>query len=103
MIDNLAQKVKQRCANARSIHEIIITEKFSDLYGSSTDSEKKRIESIILANSAEELKAWVRTHPAAALETLSYGRLRERAKRLQIQNYSRMMKGELIEAIRSKQ
>ena len=98
-LEELCLKVHRKILNARSVLQIIGSDKFKELWSSTSDSEKKRVEHIILGNNKDELSIWVRHHPAMELGELPIMRLRERAKRLRIKNYCRMMKYELVREI----
>jgi hypothetical protein len=98
-LEELCLKVHRKILNARSILQIIGSDKFKELWEDTPESERKRVEHIILSNGKDELGIWVKFHPKMELGELSIIRLRERARRLRIKNYCRMAKHELIREI----
>lgn len=98
-LEELFLRVHRKMNQARSILQMITTDKFKTLWEGSSELEKKRMVSIVLGNNKDEVDLWIKHHPSMEVGELSIRRLRERGKRLRIKNYCRLMKYELVREI----
>lgn len=62
-----------------------------------------KLEALVRSENKEELKEWIKNHPSLDLGEMTINRLKVMAKELQVYNYSRKSRLELIRAIKERQ
>ena len=87
----------------RAILNKVDSAQFETLWNQSTEEQREEVVKIISDGARNKLKEWMETHPALKAEDWGYNRLRTRARRLGVKNYSRLTREELIREIMEKE
>lgn len=87
----------------RAMHSKVDSPQFENLWKQSTVDQRKEAVEVIQSGDREKLKDWMETHPALKAEEWGYNRLRDRAAKLGVKNYSRITREELIREIMEKE
>lgn len=72
---------------------------FERVWGDSTQGQQIEVVRYIVQRNVAAVRSWVQNHPTIDLGEMNIRRLRERARRAGVRNYSRKDKSELIIAI----
>lgn len=83
----------------RGIRSLVDSEEFEFLWNKSTKEQKDALKKSIKNGDRESVKRWIDFHPTRKAEHWSYKRLRDRARKLGVYNYSRKTRGQLIREI----
>ncbi len=84
----------------RSIETAINHPRFDSLWDDSSDSERKQFLEYLDVPNKIKIFDWIRNHPSLELEDKSLAELKEIAYKLNVINYSRLLKPDLIRSIR---
>ena len=76
---------------------------FETLWNQSTKEQREEVIQLIHLGNRDGLKEWMANHSALKSEDWGYNRLRDRAKKLGVTNYSRITRNELVQAIMEKE
>lgn len=98
-LSNLKKQLHEKILMLRSLESVINKPKFSRLWHESTDEEKKQVSNYIDNKDKDSLLNWLNTHRALEVGELNIRQLRETAKQMNIRNYSRLGKLDLMRAI----
>lgn len=98
-ITELRRQVREQILLLRSVWHLINQDTFTQLWDSSNPDEQDKVKYYALMGDRGKLKNWVTHHPSIELGEKSVRDLKDLAKVLGVQNYSRMTKPELISAI----
>lgn len=98
-LTDLTSKVKKRVQLARKIEYAVKSEWFRDLYVSTTTEIKGQFNKAILDLDYDQLRVLIQKLKQDDLYTCGIRKLRERAAKLIIPNYSRLTKAQLISEI----
>jgi hypothetical protein len=99
----LTDTVETLAKSMRSISHKVDLAQFKRLWNASTEEQREEVIDYILLGEKESVKEWMETHPAIKAEDWGYTRLRDRAKKLGIRNYSRLTRESLIKEIMKKE
>ena len=92
----IKEKIHRRILDLRSIKGIIESPTIERLWSESSERLKNELIRFIEAENKEAVKQWVKDHPNIDVGEMGILKLKERARKLGISNYSRMDKRELI-------
>jgi len=87
----------------RSIEGIVSSLRFERLWDDSDKEQREEVLGYIKEENRVRILKWIRTHPSLELGELSTSQLKELARKLRVTNYSRMLKVQLIRAIKEKE
>lgn len=99
----LAETVHNKVLRARALERLVESPLFERLWGVSLDNEKKAARECIDKLWPDKLKDWITYHPKREPEEMGFKELVLVAQRRCIKGYSRMVKTELIRAIKNDQ
>jgi len=99
----LREELHNKILILRKIEHLLTQDKFERLWSDSDLIDKWAATSCVEGGKHFELLKWMRQHSSKELGELSTRLLRQRAKDLNITNYSRMTKGLLTTAIMNKE
>jgi hypothetical protein len=100
-LNNITRNIHNEILKLRSIENLISSQKFNQLFESSSEEKKKELLEILEKKNLYSLKTWVTTHPNIDLGEMNTIRLKDIAKQKRVPNYSRMYKEELINTLQS--
>jgi len=87
----------------RAILKKVDSPHFETLWKQSTKDQREEALKAIYSGNRDLIKDWMETHPALKAEDWGYNRLRDRAAKLGVKNYSRITREELVLAIMEKE
>jgi len=99
----IQEELHHRLLKLRSIDALIHRPEFEALWNDSTVPEQAELVEFITQANREALYKWVREHPSLDVTQKSLPRLRAQARRLGLENFSRLGKIELIRNILEKE
>lgn len=99
-IDDLREKYHRKMLDARAIDRILNTHEFDEAAAYASDIEISKLKRLLPRLDAEALRQWMFDVLYEQLEILSYNRLREMGKNMNIFRWSRLSKDELIMEIK---
>jgi hypothetical protein len=99
MIHELQLNFHSRVIQGRSIDTTINSDRFEELYRKSSLEERQSLADILTRMNKEQLKIWMETHSSITIEDWGKEDLQDRARRLKIPNFSRLLKQQLIDQI----
>lgn len=95
--------VTEHTNDIRSILKKVDSAQFEILWKQSTEEQRKEVIKLVYKGNRGGLKKWMERHSALKAEDWGYNRLRDRAKKLGVKNYSRITRDELVQAIMEKE
>ena len=101
-LQTLLSEIHARTLLDRRLTTILKSDAFMFLWELSNDAEQDKVQGRIRLCDVHWIRQWIHAHPSQDVGELSYTVLRDRAKDMRIQRWSRLSKLELISAIRSK-
>lgn len=99
----IREELHNKLLRLRSIESVVLTDRFERLWEVSTKKQREEVQKFIDLPDKQAIIKWMKNHPSLDLGEMDTRALKERAKRLQIPNWSRMQKTDLIRAIQKKE
>lgn len=97
--DNILATGIKRCSEYRSIERFLKLPVVRALYDVASETEKSKLNDLVLAGDSFGVQEWMRRNSANELEEMSMRQLRERAKTMWIKHYNILTRRQLIQAI----
>lgn len=93
MLQQVRDKIRNRCSQLRAVQRISETKDFAAAYDKASEYQRAKL---ILISTSKELRVWMALVTNSPLSSLSYRKLRDMAKNDNVFNYSRLPRDELI-------
>jgi len=98
-LKELQDTITTKTLHHRSLSGIVCTAKFERLWEDSSERDRELVTELIYFGYMSKVKEWIRNHKSLEFGERSICWLREHARVLQIKNWSRLTKAELITEI----
>ena len=102
-LKGLRDNIHHRVLHLRSMESTINGILFERLYNESDKEKKEDVIKILESSTKDKLIVWINRHPALDVGEKSVSQLRDTASKLRIKNYSRLLKHEVVAAIKDKE
>lgn len=99
-IHKVREEFHNRVLNLRRIEAVLLRCEFEHLWEVSDKETKDKVRKLIKEGDREAILTWMREHPSLDIGEKPVRELRKIAKSLQIKNYSRMGRVQLLMSIR---
>jgi hypothetical protein len=100
-LTTVAERLHNRVLNLRKMEHIVQGSLFERLYNDSDEDELKEVHEILAGDDHLKLRSWIENHKTIELDEQSIRSLRNTARRMGIQNWSRQTKPVLIANIQA--